>query len=99
MYDVSEVQAFQERFHVAASILIEAYADVRTRGYLADDPEIVAAALEDVKALIKVIDAPVTGQIHTFGGDAVLRLICEAERFHLHTCSCPYCPKGLDAPS
>ena len=89
------VEAVQEQFAVAAATLIEAYGDLKTRGYLSE-PMRAAAALADVRNMIS--DLAEGGAARSYGGEEVIRLIEDARKYHLHTCSCPWCIHGVSAP-
>ena len=89
------VEATQEQFAVAAATLVEAYGDLKVRGYLSE-PRRVAAAIADVRNMIS--DLADVGASGPYGGEEVIQLIEDARKHHLHTCSCPWCVHGTEAP-
>jgi hypothetical protein len=78
-----------DRLTTAAHTLINAFGDLRTRGY-DKEPNLTAAALDEIEDLTRVL------RTSGFGteGDADrgrVELIESAEEYANHTCTCGYC--------
>jgi YbbR domain-containing protein len=95
---VSEIQALQGHFAVTANLLIDAYGDIRTRGHIKDSPDEVAAALEQTKALVRIVEKSLKeeGPVDYEAGS--LAVLAGVEEFSQHSCSCPWCIRGYHAP-
>ncbi|WP_097935064.1 MULTISPECIES: hypothetical protein [unclassified Streptomyces] len=86
---MTELDHWQDRLTMAAHTLVSAHADLRVRGY-DKEPDITAAALDDIEALVRDLRAGKFGA----DGDAAhgrADLIEEANLYGDHTCTCPYC--------
>ncbi|MFD7705615.1 hypothetical protein [Streptomyces sp. NPDC059786] len=91
------IERVQDRLTVASQVLVTAYADLRVRGY-DKEPSAIAAALDDMEALVKSLRAA------KFGADGQpevgrVDLIEEASDYAEHTCNCPFCLHGTAEPT
>lgn len=86
-------QVRMRSFAAAAHALIEAYGEVLVNGE-ARDPEVAAAALGRLNALVSEMSAAGFDGL-SYSGAAVNRLIELEHRFTGHSCSHSWCPAGL----
>lgn len=85
-----------ERFTVAAHALIEAYGDLMVRGEVREPGE-TAAALVQFDDVITALSLAGFEDLQYSGSD-VNELDRRKLEFHRHNCTCPWCPKGTEAP-
>ncbi|MFD5111467.1 hypothetical protein ACFWNG_03980 [Streptomyces sp. NPDC058391] len=94
---MSELDHWQDRFTVAAQTLVEAFGDLRVRGY-DKEPNLTAAALDDVESLVRELRAK------GFGGEGDIKvgraeLIEAAHEYSGHVCTCDYCLHAGQPPA
>ncbi|MGW3024516.1 hypothetical protein [Streptomyces sp. NPDC001221] len=86
---MSELEHWWDRFTVASQTLVSAWTDHRVREY-DKEPNLTAAALEDVEHLVRELREADFGQEGDVDAGRA-ELIEAAIEYGNHTCTCPYC--------